>query len=397
MTYKRVFAIVLDSVGAGEAPDSKAFGDDGADTLGHVGHFYEGKLALPNLASLGLSNLHATPIEGIPVAEPAKGAFGRMQEISAGKDSMDGHWEMMGLPVKQPLSTFPNGFPDSIIDKIAEFSGRKVIVNKPYSGTEVIKDYGERQMKTGELIVYTSGDSVLQIAAHEDVIPVKELYRICEYARTLVNGPEYTVGRIIARPYVGPDKDHFVRTANRRDFSLEPTGKTDLDFLKEAGFDVIGIGKINDIFSGHGITKGYHNESNMDGMDHVDEVMKSDFTGFCFTNLVDFDAKYGHRRNPEGFGKALMDFDKRLGGVIANLKDYDLLLITADHGNDPCFRGTDHTRELVPLMAYSPTMKQTNFSLGQRATYADLGATILDNFNVEGNGVGTSFLTEIAN
>ncbi|MBM6753384.1 phosphopentomutase [Lactobacillus alvi] len=397
MTYKRVFAIVLDSVGAGEAPDSKAFGDDGADTLGHVGHFYEGKLALPNLASLGLSNLHATPIEGIPVAEPAKGAFGRMQEISAGKDSMDGHWEMMGLPVKQPLSTFPNGFPDSIIDKIAEFSGRKVIVNKPYSGTEVIKDYGERQMKTGELIVYTSGDSVLQIAAHEDVIPVKELYRICEYARTLVNGPEYTVGRIIARPYVGPDKDHFVRTANRRDFSLEPTGKTDLDFLKEAGFDVIGIGKINDIFSGHGITKGYHNESNMDGMDHVDEVMKSDFTGFCFTNLVDFDAKYGHRRNPEGFGKALMDFDKRLGGVIANLKDDDLLLITADHGNDPCFRGTDHTRELVPLMAYSPTMKQTNFSLGQRATYADLGATILDNFNVEGNGVGTSFLTEIAN
>lgn len=397
MTYKRVFAIVLDSVGAGEAPDSKAFGDDGADTLGHVGHFYEGKLALPNLASLGLSNLHATPIEGIPVAEPAKGAFGRMQEISAGKDSMDGHWEMMGLPVKQPLSTFPNGFPDSIIDKIAEFSGRKVIVNKPYSGTEVIKDYGERQMKTGELIVYTSGDSVLQIAAHEDVIPVKELYRICEYARTLVNGPEYTVGRIIARPYVGPDKDHFVRTANRRDFSLEPTGKTDMDFLKEAGFDVIGIGKINDIFSGHGITKGYHNESNMDGMDHVDEVMKSDFTGFCFTNLVDFDAKYGHRRNPEGFGKALMDFDKRLGGVIANLKDDDLLLITADHGNDPCFRGTDHTRELVPLMAYSPTMKQTNFSLGQRATYADLGATILDNFNVEGNGVGTSFLTEIAN
>ena len=397
MTYKRVFAIVLDSVGAGEAPDSKGFGDDGADTLGHVGHFYEGKLALPNLASLGLSNLHATPIEGVPVANHAKGAFGRMQEISAGKDSMDGHWEMMGLPVKQTLSTFPNGFPVSIIDKIAEFSGRKVIVNKPYSGTEVIKDYGEHQMKTGDLIVYTSGDSVLQIAAHEDVIPVKELYRICEYTRTLVNGPKYTVGRIIARPYVVPDKGHFVRTANRRDFSLEPTGKTDMDFLKGAGFDVIGVGKINDIFSGHGMTKGYHNESNMDGMNHVDEVMKTDFTGFCFTNLVDFDAMYGHRRNPEGFGQALMDFDKRLGTVLAHLKDDDLLLITADHGNDPCFRGTDHTRELVPLMAYSPSMKQTNFSLGQRATYADLGATILDNFKVEGNGVGTSFLAEIAN
>lgn len=397
MTYKRVFAIVLDSVGAGPAPDGAAFGDQGADTLGHVGHHFAGKLALPNLASLGLSNLHATPIEGVPVAHPAKGAYGRMVEISAGKDSMDGHWEMMGLPVERPLATFPKGFPASIIQQLEAFSGRKVIVNRPYSGTEVIKDYGEQQMATGDLIVYTSGDSVLQIAAHEEVIPLAELYRICEFARTLVNGPEYTVGRIIARPYVGPDKDHFTRTANRRDFSLEPTGATDLDRLKAAGLAVIGIGKINDIFSGHGITKGYHNESNMDGMDHVDEVMQTDFTGFCFTNLVDFDAMYGHRRNPAGFGQALMDFDRRLGTVLANLRSDDLLLITADHGNDPCYQGTDHTREVVPLLAYSPSMKHVDIDLGQRATYADLGATILANFGVAGNGVGTSFLAQLTN
>lgn len=397
MTYKRVFAIVLDSVGAGPAPDGAAFGDQGADTLGHVGHHFAGKLALPNLASLGLSNLHATPIEGVPVAHPAKGAYGRMVEISAGKDSMDGHWEMMGLPVERPLATFPKGFPASIIQQLEAFSGRKVIVNQPYSGTEVIKDYGEQQMATGDLIVYTSGDSVLQIAAHEEVIPLAELYRICEFARTLVNGPEYTVGRIIARPYVGPDKDHFTRTANRRDFSLEPTGATDLDRLKAAGLAVIGIGKINDIFSGHGITKGYHNESNMDGMDHVDEVMQTDFTGFCFTNLVDFDAMYGHRRNPAGFGQALMDFDRRLGTVLANLRPDDLLLITADHGNDPCYQGTDHTREVVPLLAYSPSMKHGDIDLGQRATYADLGATILANFGVAGNGVGTSFLAQLTN
>lgn len=397
MTYKRVFAIVLDSVGAGPAPDGAAFGDQGADTLGHVGHHFAGKLALPNLASLGLSNLHATPIEGVPVAHPAKGAYGQMVEISAGKDSMDGHWEMMGLPVERPLATFPEGFPASIIQQLEAFSGRKVIVNRPYSGTEVIKDYGEQQMATGDLIVYTSGDSVLQIAAHEEVIPLAELYRICEFARTLVNGPEYTVGRIIARPYVGPDKDHFTRTANRRDFSLEPTGATDLDHLKAAGLAVIGIGKINDIFSGHGITKGYHNESNMDGMDHVDEVMQTDFTGFCFTNLVDFDAMYGHRRNPAGFGQALMDFDRRLGTVLANLRPDDLLLITADHGNDPCYQGTDHTREVVPLLAYSPSMKHGDIDLGQRATYADLGATILANFGVAGNGVGTSFLAQLTN
>ncbi|MDE7039515.1 MAG: phosphopentomutase [Limosilactobacillus sp.] len=396
MSYKRVFVIVMDSVGTGAAHDAAKFDDVGSDTLGHVGEYYKGALKLPNLGKLGISNLRDTPIEGVQVADPAIGDYGKMEEISAGKDSMDGHWEMMSLPVMKPLSTFPNGFSQEIVDKLEKFSGRKVIVNKPYSGTEVIHDYGERQMKTGELILYTSGDSVMQIAAHEDVIPVEELYKICEYARTLVNGPEYTVGRIIARPYVGPDKDHFTRTANRHDFSLKPIGETDMDRLRAAGYDVIGVGKINDIFSGEGIDKGYHNESNMDGMDHVDEVMKQDFTGFCFTNLVDFDAMYGHRRNPKGFGQALMDFDKRLGKVLDEMKPDDLLMVTADHGNDPGFKGTDHTRENVPLLVYSPSMNKPNQSLGLRKTFSDLGATILENFNVE-PVKGTSFYKEISN
>lgn len=396
MSYKRVFVIVMDSVGTGAAHDAAKFDDVGSDTLGHVGEYYKGALKLPNLGKLGISNLRDTPIEGVLVADPAIGDYGKMEEISAGKDSMDGHWEMMGLPVMKPLSTFPNGFPQEIVDKLEKFSGRKVIVNKPYSGTEVIHDYGERQMETGELILYTSGDSVMQIAAHEDVIPVEELYKICEYARTLVNGPEYTVGRIIARPYVGPDKDHFTRTANRHDFSLKPIGETDMDRLRAAGYDVIGVGKINDIFSGEGIDKGYHNESNMDGMDHVDEVMKQDFTGFCFTNLVDFDAMHGHRRNPKGFGQALMDFDKRLGKVLDEMKPDDLLMVTADHGNDPGFKGTDHTRENVPLLVYSPSMNKPNQSLGLRKTFSDLGATILENFNVE-PVKGTSFYKEISN
>ncbi|MDH5104709.1 phosphopentomutase [Lentilactobacillus diolivorans] len=394
--YKRIFGIVMDSVGTGAAPDAAKFGDVGSDTLGHVGEAYQGNLKIPNLQRLGISNLRKTPIEGVNKVERPIGYYGKMQEISAGKDSMDGHWEMMGLPVKQPLNTFPNGFPADIIKKLEAFSGRKVIGNRPESGTKIIAELGEQQMKTGDLIVYTSGDSVLQIAAHEDVIPLKELYRICEYARSLVNGPEYTVGRIIARPYVGPDKDHFTRTANRHDFTLEPIGQTDLDYLKAAGIHTVGIGKINDIFSGHGIAEGYHNESNMDGMDHVDHVMAEDFTGFCFTNLVDFDAMYGHRRNPIGFGQALMDFDKRLGTVLNQLKADDLLIITADHGNDPGFKGTDHTREQVPVLVYSPSMSDGG-SLGIRQTFADFGATVLDNFNVKGNQIGTSFLSELKN
>lgn len=360
MSYKRIFTIVLDSVGTGAAHDASKFNDVGSDTLGHIGKFYNGKLQLPNLGKLGLSNLRQEAISGVPKVSNTLGAFGKMEEISAGKDSMDGHWEMMGLPVLKPLSTFPNGFPPEIIEKLEKFSGRKILVNKPYSGTDVIHDFGEQQIKTGALILYTSGDSVLQIAAHEDIISIQELYKICTYARSLVNGPKYTVGRVIARPYVGSDKDHFVRTSNRHDFSLKPIGKTDLDLLQKSGLKVIGIGKINDIFSGQGIDSGFHNKSNLDGMDHVDQVMHTDFTGFCFTNLVDFDAMYGHRRNPKGFGEALMEFDKRLGHVLSELKSTDLLMITADHGNDPCFKGTDHSRENVPLLVYSPSMLHTN-------------------------------------
>lgn len=394
MKYKRVFGIVIDSVGTGAAPDAEKYGDVGADTLGHVGAAYQGKLSLPNLQKLGISNLRQTAIEGVDAVAKPLAYYGKMTEISAGKDSMDGHWEMMGLPVTRSLSFFPEGFPADLLNKIAEFSGRKIIGNKPASGTEIIKELGEEQMKTGALIIYTSGDSVLQIAAHEDIIPLEELYQICKYARSLVNGPEYTVGRVIARPYVGPDKDHFTRTANRHDFALQPEDKTDLDRLQKAGLKTIGIGKISDIFSGQGIDEAYHNESNMDGMDHVDHVMAQDFTGFCFVNLVDFDALYGHRRNPIGFGQALMDFDQRLGRVLKNLKDDDLLMITADHGNDPGFTGTDHTREQVPLLAYSPSM-QSSASLGERKTFADFGATILDNFGVKDSTAGSSFLAAL--
>lgn len=392
--YKRIFGIVMDSVGTGSAPDADQFDNVGADTLGHIGEFYKGELHLPALQKLGISNLREQEILGVPKIEIQQGYYSKMQEISVGKDSMDGHWEMMELPVKQPLNHFPNGFPEDLLQKISEFSGRKIVGNRPESGTKIIQELGEHQMATGDLIIYTSGDSVLQIAAHEDVIPVKELYRICEYARSLVNGPEYVMGRVIARPYVGPDKDHFTRTANRHDFSLSPTGPTVLDHLQKSGLHTVGVGKINDIFSGQGIAEGYHNESNMDGMDHVDQVMQEDFTGFCFVNLVDFDAMYGHRRNPEGYGQALMELDQRLGQVVANMRDDDLLMITADHGNDPCYKGSDHTREYVPLLAYSPSM-QGSGQLPTRQTFADFGATILDNFGVAGNGVGTSFLSDL--
>ncbi|MDK1716155.1 phosphopentomutase [Dellaglioa algida] len=394
MKYKRIFGLVLDSVGTGAADDAKNFGDEGSDTLGHVGEAYKGMLKIPNLQKLGISNIRENTIEGVAAEEEPLASFGKMKEISVGKDSMDGHWEMMELPVVQKLSFFPNGFPQELLDKLTEFSGRNIVGNRPESGTKIIEELGEHQLETGDLIVYTSGDSVIQIAANEAIIPVEELYRICEYARSLVNGPEYTVGRIIARPYIGKTKDTFTRTANRHDFALKPTGKTVMDYLQEDGFKTIGVGKINDIFSKQGIDEGYHNESNMDGMDHVDHVMAEDFTGFCFINLVDFDAMYGHRRNPIGFGQALMDFDVRLGTVIENMKQDDLLMITADHGNDPTFKGSDHTRENVPLLVYSPQNKKS-VNLGTRKTFSDFGATILDNFGVQGEDRGTSFLDSL--
>lgn len=398
--FKRILTVVIDSIGVGDAPDAAQYNSDGADTLGHLTQWWldneERALALPNMERLGLNLARpGKPFAGIGTPEAPAGAFGRMRIISRGNDSLDGHWEMMCLPTRFEMDYFPQGFPESLLDKLRAFSGRDIVCNKPYSGTEVLKDYGEHQLKTGDLIVYTSGDSVLQIAAHEEVIPLEELYRICEYARTLINGPEITMGRVIARPYVGTCAADFTRTANRHDYGLVPTGPTAVDFLHDAGYDTIAVGKTFDLLCGHGFAHSYHNESNSDGMDHVDEVMAQDWRGLCFTNLVDFDSVYGHRRDPLGDGEALEDFDRRLGRVMQNMNGDDLLLITADHGNDPTYRGTDHTRELVPLLAWSPSMAERGCAgcdLGLRGTASDLGATILENFGVPGNGEGTSFL-----
>lgn len=391
--YRRIFVIVLDAMGVGEAPDSAAFDDAGADTLGSIARTYGGSLAVPNLASLGLGNIRADdPLPGVPPAEHPRGCYGRMTVTSNGNDSIDGHWEMMGLPVRFDMGHYPDGFPRWLVDDLEAFSGRRMLVNRAYSGTEVIRDHGEQAVEEGAVILYTSGDSVLQLAAHTGVVPLDELYRLCEHARGLVNGPEVVMGRVIARPFVGDDADSFSRTSERRDYGLAPTGPTDMDRLVEAGFDVLAIGKIGDLFSGRGITRSWHNESNMDGMDHVDEAVASDFRGLCLVNLVDFDTVYGHRRDPVGEGRALMDFDARLGRVMAAMGPDDLLMICADHGNDPCYKGTDHTRELVPLLAFSPSMSGPGRDLGTRPTAADLGATVLDNFGVEGTGEGTSFL-----
>ena len=392
--FNRVIAIVTDSIGIGEAPDAAKFHDVGADTLGHIGDHFDGDLCLPNWQHLGLGNIkRQRPILGVgPVPHP-QGYYGKMYEISAGKDSMDGHWEMMGLPVTQPLGFFPAGFPDALIKKIEAFAKRKVIVNLPYSGTDVIKEYGEQQLKTGDLIVYTSGDSVLQIAANTAVIPLAELYRICEYARSITIS-EYHIGRVIARPYIGDSADTFTRTADRHDYTLKPSALTDLDRLQQACVPTYGIGKINDIFSGIGLDDGVHTVSNDDGMVQTINAVKSDRTGFIFTNLVDFDAMYGHRRNTQGDGEALMAFDQRLGELRKVMQADDLLLITSDHGNDPSFRGTDHTREYVPLIAYSPSL-QASGDLGVRSPFSDLGATVLDNFGVTPGEFGNSFLSQL--
>ncbi|AEB06630.1 phosphopentomutase [Coriobacterium glomerans PW2] len=399
MRYERILAIVMDSIGVGGAPDAERYDSVGADTLGHIAKYFTDELGrpldLPNLVQLGLSKTHPGGLAGIDAAPESRGAFGRMQVVSFGNDSLDGHWEMMCLPARFHVDYFPEGFPDSLLGEIEAFSGRKTIVNRPYSGTQVIYDWGERQMRTGELIVYTSGDSVLQIAAHEDVIDVEELYRICAHVRSLVNGPEITLGRVIARPYIGPDRDHFVRTSRRRDYGLEPTGPTAITKLQDAGYDTIAIGKTFDLFCGQGFDRSFHNESNADGMDHVDAVMAEGWTGLTFVNLVDFDAKYGHRRDARGDGEELELLDRRLGRVMDAMHDEDLLMISADHGNDPTYKGTDHTRELVPLLVWSPSMARSGSDLGLRSTCSDMGATILENFDVP-NEVGTSFLEQVS-
>lgn len=388
--FKRIHLVVLDSVGIGEAPDAAAFDDKGSDTLGHIARECGG-LNMPNMSSLGLSNIRE--IEGVPVAEKPRAYYTKMQEASNGKDTMTGHWEIMGLNIETPFRVFPEGFPDELITRIEEKTGRKVIGNKPASGTEIIEELGEEHVKTGALIIYTSADSVLQIAAHEDVVPLKELYEICEFCREITLDDPYMLGRIIARPFVG-EVGQFKRTANRHDYALKPFGRTTLNELKDAGLDVIALGKISDIYDGEGITEGIRTVSNMDGMDKLVETMDKPFKGLSFLNLVDFDAVYGHRRDPKGYGQALEDYDARLPEVFAKMTDDDLLIITADHGNDPTFKGTDHTREFVPLLIYS-----TRFAEGKelpiRKTFADIGATVADNFGVTKPEHGTSFLSDL--
>lgn len=386
--FNRIHLIVMDSVGIGEAPDAKDFGDVGAHTLGNIAK--TAGLALPHLTELGLVNIE--PLHGMTPVDQTKGYWTKLEEISAGKDTMTGHWEIMGLHIKTPFRVFPDGFPQELLDKIEAFSGRKIVCNLPYSGTEVLEDYGKHQMETGDLIVYTSADSVLQIAAHEEVIPLEELYRICEYAREITLEDPYMLGRIIARPYVGEPGD-YVRTANRHDYALSPFSDTTLDFLKNAGKSVISVGKIADIFNEKGITESNRTQNNMDGVDTLLRVMDQDFTGLSFTNLVDFDAVYGHRRNPEGYGQALEEFDARLPEIYEKMQEDDLLIITADHGNDPTFTGTDHTREYVPILVYSPSLMEPKEL--QATHFADIAATISDNFEVESTGLGQSFLSQL--
>ncbi|GIN57328.1 phosphopentomutase [Lederbergia ruris] len=388
--FKRVFLIVMDSVGIGESPDAKKYNDEGADTLGHIAEHMNG-LNMPNMGALGLSNIRK--LKGIKPANNPLAHYTKMQEASAGKDTMTGHWEIMGLQIDTPFRTFPDGFPDAIIHKLEEKTGRKVIGNKPASGTAILDELGAEHMKTGSLIVYTSADSVLQIAAHEEVVPLEELYDICQYARELLNDPEYMVGRVIARPFVG-EPGHFERTPNRHDYALKPFGRTVMNELKDADYDVIAIGKISDIYDGEGVTKSLRTVSNMDGMDKLLETMDMNFTGLSFLNLVDFDAKYGHRRDPKGYGKALEEYDARLPEVLRKLKEDDLLIITADHGNDPIHHGTDHTREYVPLLVHHKGVTAGK-SLPIRNTFADIGETIAENFQVNSPQHGKSFLNEI--
>ena len=386
---KRVFLIVLDSCGCGEMPDSADFGDAGSNTLRAC--TASSRLDIPTLSKMGIFNIDSVDC-GTPVPAPTA-AYGRMAEKSRGKDTTIGHWELAGLISPHPLPTFPDGFPADFIQAFEEKTGRKVLCNKPYSGTEVIRDYGREQKETGGLICYTSADSVFQIAANEADIPPEELYRICETAREMLTGPELGVGRVIARPYTG-EYPNYVRTSNRHDFSLLPPAPTLLDALKQAGLATIGVGKIYDIFAGQGITEMVRNKSNADGMEHTLHYAAQDFEGLCFVNLVDFDMLFGHRNDVDGYAAALTEFDGQLRELLPMLKEDDLLFITADHGCDPSTPSTDHSREHVPLLAYGAKMK-AGYNLGTRSTYADLAATVAEYFGVKANIAGTSFLREI--
>lgn len=388
--FKKIHLVVLDSVGIGEAPDAEKFGDVGADTLGHIAEKMNG-LNMPNMGALGLSNIRE--LKGIKKVKQPKAYYGIMQEASVGKDTMTGHWEMMGLYIDKPFKVYPEGFPQQLIQELEEKTGRKVIGNKPASGTAIIEELGKEHMETGAIIVYTSSDPVLQIAAHEEIVPLEELYKICEIARELTLREEFLVGRVIARPFIGTP-GNFTRTSNRHDYALKPFGRTAMNELQDAGFDVIAIGKINDIFNGEGVTEAIRTKNNMAGMDELVKVVGRDFTGLSFTNLVDFDSNFGHRRDPIGYGKALEEFDVRLKEVLDILQEDELLMITADHGNDPTFKGTDHTREVVPLIVYSPRFKEGK-ELPVRKTFADIAATIAENFGVNPPQNGTSFLSHL--
>ena len=378
--YKRVFLIVLDSVGMGDAADAADYGDKGADTLAHIAeHMTDFKI--PNLVKLGLANLK--PMAGVVPADHPIGIYTALNEKSRGKDTMTGHWEMMGIQTTQPFVTFTDtGFPKELIDELERLTGHEIIGNKSASGTEILEELAEEEIYHNKLIVYTSADSVLQICGNEQTMGLETLYRYCEIARELTMRPEWRVGRVIARPYLGMHKVEFKRTSNRHDYALEPTGRTVLDVLKDEGFDVLGVGKINDIFVGHGLTKTWHSDSSVHGMEQTIDIAKTDFEGLCFVNLVDFDALWGHRRNPVGYGQELERFDVKLGELLPLLREDDLLILTADHGNDPTWTGTDHTREKVPMIAYSPLFVSGG-EIPERDTFAALGATIAKNFGVE--------------
>lgn len=392
--YKRIFVIVLDSLGIGEAKDSALFGDVGVDTLGHIAQKVQ-DLKIPNLVSLGIANLH--PMEGITAPKRPLGCYMKLSEASAGKDTMTGHWEMMGLHVTTSFQTFTEtGFPKDLIRELEKRTGRKIIGNKSASGTEILDELAEEEIREGHLIVYTSADSVLQICGNEETMGLDNLYHYCQIARELTLQDKWKVGRVIARPYTGKKRGEFKRTSNRHDYALKPIGKTALDALKESGYDVISIGKIYDIFDGEGLTQSNHSESSVHGMEQTLEYAKIDFSGLCFVNLVDFDALWGHRRDPVGYARELERFDEKLGLLLPLLKEDDLLILTADHGNDPTYTGTDHTREKAPFLAYSPSMK-TGRNLGEADTFGVIGATVADNFSVampEGT-IGHSVLNEL--
>ena len=378
--YKRIFVIVLDSLGIGAMPDAARFADEGADTFGHILEKTK-TLNIPNLRRLGFLNLKCGgDMKGV---ESPEGRFMRMREASNVKDTMTGHWEMMGIKTEKPFRTFTeHGFPAELIKELEKQCGKKVIGNKSASGTEIIEELGEEEIRTGSMIVYTSADSVMQICGNEETFDLEELYRCCETARRITMKDEWRVGRVIARPYIGMKKGEFKRTSNRRDYALKPPAPTVLNALKDAGNDVIGVGKIHDIFCGEGITKTYHSESSVHGMEQTIDVCKEEFTGLCFVNLVDFDALWGHRRNVEGYGKEIEKFDEKLGVLLECLSQDDLLILTADHGNDPTYKGTDHTREYVPFLAYSKRM-QAGGPLPEAETFAVIGATVAENFGVD--------------